>query len=274
TSTCRSTFIRKELVTMIDVHSHIAWNIDDGITNEQDTLDTIIRAKKDGISTIIATPHINLSEVNTKDKLNEINNRIKELQTLGNQEGINIIKGSEILINHDYQELFNNNLFNTLGETNYILIEFDLSKDIKDIEEVEDWLYEIKILNYKIVIAHVERYFKETLDIERIKKWISNGYYIQVNRTSLLGLDTKKNKANAKKLIKQGLVHLIATDTHSYNGRRTCILSDVKQYLLKNFNIEYSNTILESNPNKLLNNQELELAKPIKKNILKRIIGG
>ncbi|MEG0346380.1 MAG: CpsB/CapC family capsule biosynthesis tyrosine phosphatase [Erysipelotrichaceae bacterium] len=258
---------------MIDVHSHIAWDIDDGITNKQDSLNTIKRAKQDGITNIIATPHISLSNVNNKETFKAINERITELQTLGIKENINIIKGSEILINHDYQELFKNKLFNTLGDTNYILIEFDLSKDIKFIEEVEDWLYEIKMLDYKIVIAHVERYFKESLDIERINNWISNGYYIQVNRTSLLGLDTNVSKTNAKELIKQGLVHLIATDTHSFEGRRICKLSDVKEYLKKEYGIEYANSILEINSKRLLNNDELVLVKPVKRSLLQRIIG-
>ncbi|MFQ9072688.1 MAG: CpsB/CapC family capsule biosynthesis tyrosine phosphatase [Faecalibacillus faecis] len=31
------------------------------------------------------------------------------------------------------------------------------------------------------VIAHVERYFKDSLDIERIQDFIDNGYLIQVN---------------------------------------------------------------------------------------------
>lgn len=44
---------------MIDIHSHILPRIDDGAKSSSETLDLLKKAEKEGISSIIATPHHN-----------------------------------------------------------------------------------------------------------------------------------------------------------------------------------------------------------------------
>lgn len=42
---------------MIDIHSHIAWDIDYGFPNKEDSVEALLNAKRDGISSIVSTPH-------------------------------------------------------------------------------------------------------------------------------------------------------------------------------------------------------------------------
>ena len=86
--------------------------------------------------------------------------------------------------NHDYLEALEQNIFIPIENTHYLLVEFDVRKELGNENEVEDRLYEIQYKGYTPVIAHVERYFKDSLDIERIQDFIDNGYLIQVNATS------------------------------------------------------------------------------------------
>lgn len=71
---------------------------------------------------------------------------------------------------------------------------------------------------YIPVIAHVERY--ECLsDISRIEDLQELGALIQVNADSVLGIDGRHFKRYTKKLLKAGLVDVIASDSHGTKER-------------------------------------------------------
>lgn len=42
---------------MVDMHSHILWNVDDGPKTMADTMRLFEQAVKEGVTKIIATPH-------------------------------------------------------------------------------------------------------------------------------------------------------------------------------------------------------------------------
>lgn len=68
------------------------------------------------------------------------------------------------------------------------------------------------------MIAHVERY--ECLsDISRIEDLQELGALIQVNADSVLGIDGRHFKRYTKKLLKAGLVDVIASDSHGTKER-------------------------------------------------------
>ena len=44
-------------IRMIDIHSHVVFGVDDGAKTEQDTRDLLEESYRQGVRTIIATPH-------------------------------------------------------------------------------------------------------------------------------------------------------------------------------------------------------------------------
>lgn len=245
----------------IDIHNHCAWAIDDGAQNIDECRKILRLAEADGVKTIIATPHFIPGQIDLNHK-SIVKSRLDDLNVLAEDFGINIIYGSEILLNRDFLEMINNNNFLTLGESKYILVEFDILSDLGDENEVEERLYEIILLGYIPIIAHVERYFKiNSLDLNRIMKWIEMGCYIQVNRSSLIGLHGKKARKNAIILIKKGLVHVIASDAHSMESGRYCILSDAFQIVKKITNLNSVEILFFRNPMHIIKNEKLEKIK-------------
>lgn len=140
----------------------------------------------------------------------------------------------------------------------YLLVEFDVRKELGNENEVEDRLYEIQYKGYTPVIAHVERYFKDSLDIERIQDFIDNGYLIQVNATSFLGYHGKHAQKFAYQLLNQGLLHAIATDTHRCDGHRSPCLQEVFDLLVKKYRYEDIHTLMYENPLHIINNEEVD----------------
>ena len=80
---------------MIDIHSHILPGIDDGAKSSSETLDLLKKAEKEGISTIIATPHHNPE---FKPSIETITNLVKKANTIAqnNKLNINVLIGQEI----------------------------------------------------------------------------------------------------------------------------------------------------------------------------------
>ena len=145
-----------------------------------------------------------------------------------------------------------------IENTSYLLVEFDVRKELGKEYEVEDYLYEIEIKGYKPIIAHAERYFPHGIDLQRIEQWIDNGYVIQVNASSLLGVHGKTVKNNAYQLLNNGLLHIIATDTHRSQGHRIPCLLKVYQLLSKKYDYQTLKALMFDNPLHVLQNETVE----------------
>ena len=163
---------------MIDVHSHIIFGVDDGSPD----LDTSISMVKEminiGVTDVICTPHyrINMFETSTQTIKNNFNLLVSKINELG--LNINLYLGREVY--------YNKNIYNSLDDfkinnQKIILIEFSYSNN-PDIEEV---LYNLKRLGFKVIIAHIERY--SYLNVDDIKQLKSKNVLIQVNADTILG---------------------------------------------------------------------------------------
>lgn len=258
----------------IDIHNHMAWGIDDGMDCQENAKIALANARKDGVSKIIATPHYVPAQYD-EVKLNEITERIKELTALAKDYDIEIYTGAELFLNSEYLDMLDEHLCPSLANSKYLLCEFDVRKEMNELDEleVEEKLYEIKVRGYVPVIAHVERYFHKKLDVERVKEWIKTGCIIQVNRTSLLGLHGSVCEDHARSLIEQGLVHVLASDTHHCLGERICKFSDAYEHLKKRYRETCAEILCKRNPEHIINDEELEMITIEKKSVFKRLFG-
>lgn len=243
-------------MAFIDIHGHYAWNVDDGMPSLEDAKLALIKAKENRISTIVATPHVIPGNQNIDD-LNKIRNRINDLKELAKDYGIEVLSGCELFLNHDYLEALDKKVFIPFENTDYLLIEFDVRNELGNESEVEDYLYEIQIKGYTPIIAHVERYFKNELDLDRIQDFIDNGYVIQVNATSFLGYHGKRAQKFAYQLLDEGYVHVIATDTHRCDGHRSPCLKETFDLLVKKYNYDAIHTLMYENPLRIIQNKEV-----------------
>lgn len=249
----------------IDIHNHLAWDIDDGMEDIEQAQISLQNAKIDGIKTIIATPHF-IPGKQDKEDVKIMTNRMQDLKDLAKTYDIEVHFGSEIFLNDDYLEMIDNDNFHTLAGSGYALCEFDVRKDILKLGDMpNDRLYEFTVRNMIPVIAHVERYFPKGISLDVVKEWFDNGYIIQVNRTSLLGFHGETAKKNAWKLLNEGLVHVVATDTHRATGNRVCKLSDAYALVSKEVGKENADILFYYNPMHIIQNEELEDMEVVKK---------
>ena len=83
------------------------------------------------------------------------------------------------------------------------------------------------------------------------------GCILQMNRTSILGVNGKKIQANALELLDNGYCDVICTDTHRASGNRIEQLSDVYSFVSKRIGHGNADILFYENPKLLLSNKEI-----------------
>ena len=241
----------------IDIHSHLAWDLDDGISSIEECRKLLEKAKKEQIHEIIATPHLVCGK-HTCEDIAFFRKRIEELNALAAKFGIKIHAGSELFINDMLFNQLQNHALLPIENTRYILCEFDVRmKYDLEYELIYDCLYELVLAGYIPVLAHIERYFKHDINITAIKSLVDIGCVIQVNTSSILYPKNTTVKRNITKLLNHDLVHVIATDSHNHTGKRCPNMKECFEVLSKKYNPNQLQILFYKNPLAIISDQKI-----------------
>ncbi|WP_337617783.1 CpsB/CapC family capsule biosynthesis tyrosine phosphatase [Holdemanella sp.] len=249
------------MTKFIDIHSHIAWGIDDGMPSIEDAQSTLELARIDGIVGICSTPHIIPGQLD-RSIYDEIVSRQLELKEMSS---IPIYFGGEVMMNSEFIDGLDLGLYPSLNGSRYMLVEYNVLRDIHSIDYRDDCLYELKVRGFIPVIAHIERYFHSGLDYSIIDNWIDMGCVLQINRTSILGMHGKQIQSNALSLLDNGYCDVIATDTHRASGNRISKLSDVYSVVSKRIGKENASVLMYENPKRILSDMDILNIEVVKK---------
>jgi len=211
---------------MVDLHSHILPQFDDGSKSEEETLNMGKISMEQGISKIIATPHyIHGDFAPSKVELLE---KIEYVNHLFNKEEIDIevLPGNEIYLTPELPKLLQDGKVLSLNNGPYVLVEFPMADIPIYAEEI---LYEVRLLGYKPVIAHPERYGRIIENPNILKNLIEQGNYVQINSQSVTGRLGERVQATVEILLKHNMVHFIGTDAHSCRGRSPKMKNELEQ---------------------------------------------
>lgn len=235
---------------MIDFHSHILPEIDDGAKNSEQSIYIINEARKAGFKKIISTSHYmeNYYECDSEK-------RQQLLQNLQNKvDGIELYLGNEIYITNNIVELLKNGQASSINGTKYVLFEFPLTstKPMNDKEVI----YRLVENGYIPIIAHPERYPFIQENIDYLFELKDMGALFQANFGSIIGMYGNKAKKTLKKLLKNNLISFFGSDVHrpeQVYTKMPKITKKIKKIISQEQFIE----LTEINPQKVLNNEEI-----------------
>ena len=237
---------------MIDIHSHIIPNVDDGARSVEETFNILKEAQEAGFTDVILTSHflLNYYETNAqelifwKEKLQEV------LKKQGTK--INLHSGMEIYITNQMEELLENKKILTLANSRYMLIELPLATNVKYFDYV---VYYLEAKGIKPIIAHPERYKCVQKDPDIVEEYIEKGCLIQCNYGSIVNLYGREAEKTIKTILKKNQVHFLGSDVHRENGTYLIILDAIKK-IRKIIGENKINEITTINPKKILQNEE------------------
>lgn len=240
---------------MIDMHNHILYGIDDGCKTIEESIETIKNMKKMGFNTIVLTPHyIEDSSFKANNNLKLQRLEILKEELLKNNIDVNLFLGNEIFINESINELIINKEIRSINNTRYILIELPFNNQILNLD---DYLYELKLKGYKIIIAHPERYTYFKDNYEEARKLYDSGVLFQVNYGSIIGQYGSSSLKLVKKLLKDDMVDFISTDIHKPSSSLFDKFDDIKHKIIKIIGEDKFKDISYNNILKVINDEDI-----------------
>lgn len=239
---------------MIDLHSHILPELDDGSQSLRDSLAMARMAVESGVTAMAATPHC------AGDRSREVHAAWKLLRQALKENGIplRLFPGMEIFGTPDTARMLREGRLFTLNGSRYPLIEFNFRSD----GEEETWiLRSVCKAGFRPIVAHPERYAYVQQDPALLNRWVKMGCLLQVNRGSLLGRFGLQARETGMELVDRGFANLVASDAHS-PLMRTPWMADVGQLLEEEFSPRCAQVLLRDNPKKILKDENIPPVEP------------
>lgn len=235
----------------IDIHNHMLPGVDDGAKNMEQSLRMLKIAYEDGIRAVCLTPHYMPPQYkHTGTDLQKRKNQLQE-ELIKQGIGIRLYLGNEIYYRDGVLEDILSHRALTLENSRYVLIEFNVKESVSQIESAVRTLTNAGM---RPIVAHMERYESLINDLDKVDELIDIGAYVQINAGSIMGEFGHKLVKWTKALLKNGLVHLIATDAHG-EIKRSPRIKECAEYLAKKYGKEYVQLLLWENPCKVIENK-------------------
>ena len=205
------------LTHLIDIHFHCLPGIDDGPKTWEESVALCKAASADGVTTIIATPHVLRDPWLNEDATGRAAMIAKLNQLLEGKP--RILPGCEYYFTSDAEDLWlkgTDGPLTGLNESSYLLIEFPATRIP---EQAESVLYEMTLSGVKPVIAHPERNLVFAENPERLARFVELGAIAQVTAASVTGAFGRAAYAATEEFFKRNLIHLVASDSHNLEKR-------------------------------------------------------
>ena len=237
---------------MIDFHSHILPNIDDGSKNIEESINLIKEAQQVGFTGIISTSHYlqgyyEYDENNRRNLIEQLNEQLQNI----NLANMNLYLGSEIYVTEEMVDLIKQKKASTINGTNYVLFELPMNSKPLFAKSI---VYDLLDKGYIPIIAHPERYSYVKEDINFVKELKKIGALFQSNYGSTIGMYGIEAKKTLKKLLKNDYISFFGSDVHRVDQ----VYSKIPK-ILKKLNKWISSEKLEElttlNAQKVLNNE-------------------
>lgn len=243
---------------MIDFHTHIIPNIDDGARNLDETINLIKESKEAGFEGVVLTSHYikNYYETNVPERDMWVKAISENLRTKGIE--IDLYLANEIFMTDNMMDLLIEGKASTINNSCYVLFELPVDEEPEDLYDV---IYSLQANKLIPVLAHPERYKFVQKDPYIIYDLIEKGVLMQANYGSVLGQYGENAELIVKKLLKNNMIHFLGTDVH----RQGTIYKKIPEALDEIRNIigeEKLEELTTTNPELALNNKKIEIHEP------------
>ena len=224
----------------VDIHHHIIYGVDDGAQTVEDMQKMLVKAHKDGISTIVATPHVTpgVHHFNWE----RFDRHMETARAFLEDEGIDLklYKGCEILYTEPTRHYLEDERIPSLAGTGNVLVEF--SPDIK-YAKIEEAIDQVLSAGYTPVIAHMERYdclLKHPKQVDKLKDNFM--VKLQVNCRTVIKSQGFWGNRFVKHVFDEELVDALGTDAHNTGVRCVCMKA-AYQAIRRDYGAKYANRL-------------------------------
>lgn len=197
---------------MIDLHSHILPSVDDGSKNPQMSREMLSAMHRQGIKTVVATPHFYASKDKPEDFLHRRAAAFAQLE-LDTEETPRILLGAEVAY---FDAMSGSQVLESLqiGDTGLLLVEMPFDAWTQRI--IEEILQISVRTGLTPVLAHVDRYRQSNQLPKYCDELLRQGVLFQCNADAFLPL---WRRHWALQMLQQGKIHFLGSDAHNLTDR-------------------------------------------------------
>lgn len=199
---------------MVDIHCHILPGIDDGAKDWDTSVEMARMAARDGIRTIVATPHV--QEGVYMPERGAIRALIAELQRRVSDLPLRILEGADVHYAFDLADRVKAGQIPLVNDGRYLLLELPDHLVPRTLRET---LFQLRLEDVVPIITHPERHGGIQGHEELLADLVAAGACVQVSGMSLAGQFGRDAARSATRMLQMNLVHCLASDAHSTRGR-------------------------------------------------------
>ena len=247
---------------MIDLHAHILPGLDDGAKDLDEAIKMCLVAARDGIRTIVATPHVANGTYNTTpdailDGVSTLKAEVKRAKI-----PLEVLPGADIHVHEHLDSLVRNREVLTVNNNmRYVMVEFP--RHVVPPKHIE-WMFRLTLAGFTPILTHPERNTAVHEKTDIVRKWVEKGGLVQLTAMSLTGAFGPEIKKCSEELLKYQLVHVIASDAHSAE-RRPPVLSKAVKLASSLVGAEYAQKLVEEYPAAIIAGKPIDAPEPIRK---------
>jgi protein-tyrosine phosphatase len=240
---------------LIDIHCHILPGIDDGPASIQDALKMARLAAKDGVHTIVATPHCFDGVYNCQGQ--DVVARCEEFNAVLAHENIDltVLPGAEVRLTPELSQAISEGRVLTLADSlRWLLLELP---EMFIPDAVVMSIRSMQKIGITTIIAHPERNSMILGKPEVLARLVEAGAQLQLTADSVLGGFGKDAKRVALQILNMNARCYLGSDGHCARKRKPILAKAVK-VAAKHIGNEAANDLvsihLEVAPQKLRKN--------------------
>jgi protein-tyrosine phosphatase len=201
---------------MIDLHCHILPDVDDGPRNVAESVEMAKQAVRQGIKTIIATPHHRNEKYENHGQT--LFRQVEEFNRVLKSENLDltVLPGQETRIFGEMVEGLATGEILSLNQGKYVLVELPSGHVPRYTSQL---MFDIQLKGFVPVIVHPERNQEIIENPEVLYQLVKKGALTQVTASSVTGHFGKTIKKFTHQLLEANLTHFIASDAHNTTSR-------------------------------------------------------
>ena len=235
---------------MIDIHTHLLPGVDDGTPSVDASRPVLEQFARDGVVTVVCTPHLNASAAGKAAPVREQNDALLASLAAAVPNGPRLVLGWEIMLDEPGVDLTQPEVM--LGSSKAVLVEFPRTSP-PDNGAAE--IFRIRMSGVVPVLAHPERYWGCT--VQAVRDWRRCGAIVQMDAIMLFGKSPLS--VMARELVTQGLVDCMASDNHG--DRRS--LAAARQWLVETAGESHAHLLTSENPRRILADEPMLPVEPL-----------
>lgn len=232
---------------MVDIHSHILPEVDDGPKSWDVSVAMCRAAAADGITHMVATPHANDRYHYDREYLQGLVDHLQELVGDAPQLGL----GCDFHLSYDnLQDALAHPTRYVIGNTRYLLVEFS---NFSIPQQTGEYFFKLGSIGLVPVITHPERNPILRESPQQVLEWAEQGCVVQITGSALTGFWGDRTRKAALWLLEHHAVHVLATDAHDME-KRVPILSTARDAAAQICGAEIAEALVEGNPRAIVAN--------------------